>query len=133
MNTEKIKSYNELNIDEKQMIDCFREMKLVSDQARFELFAFKLENLLDKYETIIQLRKESQALLFDILDEIDKNGLSTIDVNVEELGRNREVDLNHITHELNIIQEYKTGFDEALDMIYTGVAEEILISEENSW
>ena len=79
------------------------------------------------------MRKDTQALLFEILEEIDKDGLSTIDVTAEELGRNREADLNHITHELNIIQEYKTGFDEALDMIYTGVAEEILVNEENNW
>lgn len=131
MNSEKIKTYDELNIDEKEVIDCFRQMKLLSDQSRFELFAFKLENLLEKYETIIQLRKESQAILFDILDEIDKNELSTIDVDYEILGRNREADLNHIAEEIYLIEEYKAGFDEALHMIYSGVAEEILISEEN--
>ena len=131
MNNEKIKTYDELNVTEKELIDCFRQMKLLSDQSRFELFAFKLENLLEKYETIIQLRKESQAILFDILDEIDKNELSTIDVDYEILGRNREADLNHIAEEIYLIEEYKAGFDEALHMIYSGVAEEILISEEN--
>lgn len=78
INNQKIKTYDELNVSEKEVIDCFRQMKLLSDQSRFELFAFKLENLLEKYETIIQLRKESQAILFDILDEIEKNELSTI-------------------------------------------------------
>lgn len=57
MNNEKIRTYDELLPQEKVVIDTFREMKLTSDQSRFELFAFKLENLLDKYETIIQLRK----------------------------------------------------------------------------
>lgn len=43
-----IKRYDELNVDEKEVIDCFGKMKLMSDQARFELVTFKLENLPNK-------------------------------------------------------------------------------------
>lgn len=52
--------------------------KLSYEQARFELFSFKLEKLLDTYEQLIQLRKDAQATLFEILEEIDKNELSAI-------------------------------------------------------
>lgn len=68
-----------------------------------------------------------------MLEEIDEDGLTTIQVSAEELGRNREADLNHICHELNIIQEYKVGFDEALSLIYDGSAEQLLIQEETNW
>lgn len=54
-------------------------------------------------------------------------------VSYEELGKNREAELNNINTELNIIKEYNVGFNEALNMIYSGVAEEILINEENNW
>ena len=36
-------------------------------------------------------------------------------------------------HDNSMLSNYKLGFEDALDMIYSGVAEEILISEENSW
>lgn len=48
MSNEEIKKYDECNVDEKEVIDCFRKMKLMSDQARFELVTFKLENLPNK-------------------------------------------------------------------------------------
>lgn len=67
------------------------------------------------------------------LGEIDKNELSTMDVDYERLGRNSQVEFNSINDEIYLVQEYNVGFEEALHMIYSGVAEEILINEENSW
>ena len=48
MNNDEIKKYYECNVDEKEVIDCFGKMKLMSDQARYELVTFKLENLPNK-------------------------------------------------------------------------------------
>ena len=107
-------------------------MKLNHDQAQFELYSYRLNDLLAKYGNLVEMRKDTQALLFEILEEIDKDGLS-IDVSAEELGRNREADLNNISNEIYLVQEYKAGFDEALDMIYYGVAEQILIEDENKF
>ena len=76
MSNDEIKRYDELSATEKEVMDTFRRMKLLSDQARFELFSYKLTDLLNKYEEILELRKETQALLFDVLEEIDKNDLS---------------------------------------------------------
>ena len=42
------------------------------------------------------------------------------------------MEADNIAEEVNIVQEYKAGFDEALDMIYSGVAEELLIYDENN-
>ena len=132
MNNDKIRTYNELDIDEKEILDTFRTMKLNHDQARFELYSYRLNDILVKYENLIVMRKDTQVLFFEILKEIDEYGL-TIDVCAEELGRNREADLNHINHEINIIQEYAVGFNEALSLIYDGTAEQILIQEESNW
>ena len=131
MNNDEIKRYDELNVDEKDVIDCFRQMKLMSDQAKFELFAYRLTDLLNKYESLLELRRETQALFFELLDKIDENQLTAIDVSYEKFGRNRQVEEDYINEEVNIIHEYKVGFDEALDMIYSGVAEQIIIAEEN--
>ena len=131
INNQKIKTYDECNVDEKEVIDCFRKMKLMSDQARFELFAYRLTDLLNKYESLLELRRETQAMFFELLDKIDENQLTAIDVSYEKFGRNRQVEEDYINEEVNIIHEYKVGFDEALDMIYSGVAEQIIIAEEN--
>ena len=67
-----------------------------------------------------------------MLEEIDKNDLSSIHMDYEKLGRNRQVEADNIAEEVNIVQEYKAGFDEALDMIYSSVAEQLLIQDENN-
>lgn len=130
MNTEKLQTYNQLNSEQKKLIDTVRQMKLMGDQARFELFSYQLDILLEKYQAIMQLRKEAQALLFNVLERIEQNSLSAIDIDYYKLGKNRINEENTINEEVNIVEEYKIGFDEALDLIYSGVAEQILIAED---
>ena len=71
------------------------------------------------------MRRDTQALFFEIMKEIDKDGLSAIDVSYEKFGHNRQIEEDFINEEVNVIQEYKVGFDEALDIIYSGVAEQL--------
>ena len=106
INNEKIKTYNECNVDEKELLDTFRAMKLNYDQARFELYSYRLNDLIEKYENIVEMRRDAQALFFEIMEEIDKDGLSAIDVSYEKFGRNRQVEEDYINEEVNIIQEY---------------------------
>lgn len=133
MSNDEIKKYNECNVDEKEVINCFRQMKLMSDQAKFELFSYQLTDLLNKYESLLELRRETQALFFELLNKIDENQLTAIDVSYEKFGRNRQVEEDYINEEVNIIQEYKLGFDEALQLIYDGTAERLLVDEGNNW
>ena len=58
MNEEKIRAYDELNVDEKEVLDVFRQMKLMSDYNRFIFYNLKVENLIAKYEQLKQLREE---------------------------------------------------------------------------
>lgn len=133
INNEKIKTYDELDIDEKELLDIFRTMKLNYDQARFELYSHRLNDLIEKYENIVEMRRDAQAAFFELLEKIDKDDLSAIDVSYEKFGRNRQVEEDYINEELHVLQEYKVGFDEALALIYDGTAERILIDEENNW
>lgn len=130
MNSEKLQTYNQLNSDQKEVMGAVRQMKLMGDQARFELFSYQLALLLEKYQAIMQLRKETQALLFEVLEKIEQNNLSAIDIDYYKLGKNRINEENTINEEVNIVEEYKIGFDEALDLIYSGVAEQILMAED---
>lgn len=121
-----------MNIGEKELLDIFRTMKLNYDQARFEQYSHRLNDLIEKYENIVEMRRDAQASFFELLEKIDKDDLSE-DVGYEKFGRNRHVEEDYINEELNIMHEYKAGFDEALDLICSGVAEELLIRKECNW
>lgn len=58
MNEDKIRTYDELNVDEKEVLDFFRQMKLESDYNKFRFYNLKVENLIEKYEQLKQLREE---------------------------------------------------------------------------
>ena len=74
----------------------------------------------------------SSNIIFEILEELCENEL-LLYVSYVELVGTGGADLNNIINELNIIRQYKVAFDEALDMIYSGVAEKLLIEDENKW
>ena len=133
IDNQKIKTYDECNADEKEVLDSFRKMKLMFDQARYELFSYKLTDLLEKYEDLLEIRQETQALLFAVLEEIDQHGLAGIDVDYEKLGRNRQAEADNIAEEVNVVTEYKTAFDEGLALISSGAAEQAILDAENSW
>lgn len=58
MNEDKIRTYDELNVDEKEVLDFFRQMKLESDYNKFRFYNLKVENLIEKYEQLKQLHEE---------------------------------------------------------------------------
>ena len=41
------------------------------------------------------------------------------------------MEADNIAEEVNIVEEYKVGFDEVLELIYSGVAEQLIIDQEN--
>lgn len=52
-------------------------------------------------------------------------------VNYQMFGRNRQVEEDCINGEIDIINEFRRGFNEALQLIYEGTAERLLVDEEN--
>ena len=79
----------------------------------------------------IEVCKETQAEIFDVLEEIDQHGLAGIDVNYEKLSRNRQVEADNIHKEVNIVNEYKVAFDEGLVVLYDGETERAIIHAKN--
>ena len=66
MNEEKIRTYDELNVDEKGLLDVFRQMKLMSNYNRLGFYNLKVENLIAKYGQLKQLCEEIQGDYFSI-------------------------------------------------------------------
>ena len=87
MDNEKIKTYDECNADEKEVLDSFRKMKLMYDYARFKLHKLQVEDLIKDYEQLKKLREEIQAKYFSIYEELLAEDLieGELDASVWEL------------------------------------------------
>ena len=130
MNNTKIKTYGELNAEEKYVLDALRDMKLGYDKARFQLIAYQLTNLIISYEELMELREEIQEQFFAVIEAINDNELDDVDINAHEYQQIRDKENATWQAELNIISDYKYQIDEGLELLNSGVVEQILIAEE---
>lgn len=131
MNKDKIKTYDELDVDEKEVLDSFRKMKLLYDHSRFRLHKLQVEHLINDYEQLKKLREEIQAKYFSIYEELLAEDLieGELDASIWEITREHE---NEVwDSELRLMSDIKTNFDIALHMIESGEAEQAIIDDEN--
>ena len=131
MNKEKIRSYNELNIDEKEVIDSFRKMKLIADYNRFRLHKFQVEDLIQDYEQLKKLREDIQAKYFSIYEQLLGEDLIEGELDAADWGLTRERENETWNAELRLISDIKTNFDLAIAMIESDEAEQQIIENEN--
>lgn len=126
MTEDRFRKYDELEDDEKEVLDAFRQMKLMSDYNMFKLYKFKVEDLIKDYEQLKQLREEIQAKYFSVYEELIEGEL---DASI--WGITREQENETWDSELQLMSEIKTNFDIAINMIETGEAEQMIIDDEN--
>ena len=131
MNKEKIRTYDELDIDEKEVLDSFRKMKLLYDHARFRLHKNNVEDLINDYETLMKLREAIQAKYFSIYEELLKEDLIEGEIDASIWGITREHETDTWNSELRLMSDIKTNFDIAINMIESGEAEKSIIDAEN--
>lgn len=131
VNNDKIRNYNELDVDEKEVIDAFRQMKLISDYNRFKLYKYKVENLINDYEQLKKLRQEIQVNYFSIYEELLAEDLIDGELDASIWGITREHENEVWDSELRLMADIKTNFDIAIAMIESGEAEQVIIDEEN--
>ena len=131
MNNDRIKKYDELDVDEKEVLDSFRKMKLMYDHARFKLHRIQVENLIDDYEQLKKLREEIQVKYFSIYEELLAEDLIEGELDASVWGLTREHENEVWNSELRLISDIKTNFDIAIVMIENGEAEQAIIDDEN--
>ena len=131
MNKEKIKTYDECNVDEKEVIDSFRKMKLLYDHARYKLHKRNVEELIGDYEKLMKLREDIQSKYFSIYDELIAEDLIEGELDATIWGITREHENETWNSELRLMADIKTNFDMAINMIENGEAEKIIIDSEN--
>ena len=132
MNEDKIRTYDELNVDEKEVLDFFRQMKLESDYNKFRFYNLKVENLIEKYEQLKQLREEIQGDYFSIYDELLAEELIEGELDASDWGITREHENEVWDAEVRLMSEIKANFDLAIKMIDSGEAEQSIIDAENN-
>lgn len=131
MNDKKIRTYNELDDNEKEVLDSFRKMKLLYDHARFKLHRFQVENLINDYEELKKLREEIQVKYFSIYEELLAEELIEGELDASIWGITREHENEVWDSEVRLINDIKTNFDIAIHMIENGEAEQAIIDKEN--
>ena len=132
MNEDKIRTYDELNVDEKEVLDVFRQMKLMSDFNRFGFYNLKVENLISKYEHLKQLREEIQGDYFLIYGELLSEELIEGELDASEWGITRDHENEVGDAELRLMSVIKANFDLAIKMIESGEADQSIIDAENN-
>ena len=133
MNNDRIKKYDELDVDEKEVLDSFRKMKLMYDHARFKLHKLQVEDLINDYEQLKKLREEIQVKYFSIYEELLAEDLIEGELDAGIWGITREHEEEIWDSEIRLMSDIKTNFDIAINMIESGEAERSIIEAENSW
>ena len=131
MNKEKIKTYDECNVDEKEVLDSFRKMKLLYDHARYKLHKRNVEELINDYEKLMKLREEIQSKYFSIYDELIAEDLIEGELDATIWGITREHETDTWESELRLMSDIKTNFEIAINMIESGEAKKSIIDAEN--
>lgn len=131
MTEDKFRTYDELEDDEKEMLDAFRQMKLISDYNRFKLYKYKVEDLINDYEQLKKLRESIQAKYFSIYDELVEERLIEGELDVSDWCITRDNENETWDSEVRLMSEIETNFDMAIKMIENGEAEQSIIDAEN--
>lgn len=132
MNNDRIKKYDELDVDEKEVLDSFRKMKLMYDHARFKLHKLQVEDLINDYEQLKKLREEIQVKYFSIYEELLAEDLIEGELDASIWGITREHENEIWDSEIRLISDIKREFDMAINMIESGEAEQVIIADENN-
>ena len=133
MTEEKIRTYDELEDDEKEVLDVFRQMKLIADYNRFRLYKFKVDDLINDYEQLKRLRQDIQAKYFSLYDELLNEELIEGKLDASNWGITREHEHETWDAEIRLMSEIKNNFDIAIKMIESGEAEQSIIDAENNF
>ena len=132
MNNDRIKKYDELDVDEKEVLDSFRKMKLMYDHARFKLHKLQVADLINDYEQLKKLREEIQVKYFSIYEELLAEDLIEGELDAGIWGITREHENEIWDSEIRLISDIKREFDIGIAMIKSGEAEQAIIDDENN-
>lgn len=131
MNNDRFRKYDELEDDEKEVLDSFRQMKLLYDHARFKYHRLQVEDLINDYEQLKKLREEIKVKYFSIYEELLAEDLIEGELDASVWGIAREHENEVWDSEIRLMSDIKREFDIGIGMIESGEAEQAIIDDEN--
>ena len=131
MNNDRFRKYDELEDDEKEVLDSFRQMKLLYDHARFKYHRLQVEDLINDCEQLRKLREEIKVKYFSIYEELLAEDLIEGELDASVWGITREHENEVWDSEIRLMSDIKREFDIGVGMIEGGEAEQPIIGDEN--
>lgn len=111
MNNDRFRKYDELEDDEKEVLDSFRQMKLLYDHARFKYHRLQVEDLINDYEQLKKLREEIKVKYFSIYEELLAEDLIEGELDASVWGITREHENEVWDSEIRLMSDIKREFD----------------------
>ena len=111
------------------ILDEFRNLKINYDIERFKLLSFQLENIIKDYQRLIESRKEIQEKYFEVMKNINDNGLET-EIDYSRWEKLRSSEDSEWKLELDELSRLNYEVEEALKLLETGEIEKMIIEEE---
>ena len=120
-----IKSYEEMNADEKEILDAFWNLKIQSSYHKYRLYKFKIDNIFMYYRLLKKLRAEIQSHYFKLMEDLKEDGLIKGDLNLDVWSINRSNEDATWKAELDFLDNINRDFEIALGMIDKGDVRDI--------
>ncbi len=113
------------------VLDEFRNLKINYDIERFKLLSLQLENILKDYQSLMETRKEIQEKYFEIMENLNKNGLKT-EIDYSRWDKLRLNENSEWKFELDELTSLKYEIDGGLELLENGEIEKMIIEEEEA-
>ena len=130
MDYQKIRNYNELNDDEKFVVEFFREMKIECETAKYELMFYLISDLINEYLELQQLRNDIQERYFAVLKKINESEFADVDVDYKEWDEIRAYENTRWNEELESLTGFKHYLDDILYQFKNVAIKQQMIDEQ---
>lgn len=111
------------------ILDEFRNLKINYDIERFKLLSFQLENIIKDYQRLIESRKEIQEKYFEVMKNLNDNGLET-EIDYSRWEKLRSSEDSEWKLEIDELTRLNYEVEEALKLLESGEIEKMIIEEE---
>lgn len=105
------------------------DLQLDYDCERFRLMSYQLENLLEEYDKLLELRENIQLKFFTTLENIKRNGID-VDEDYERWVKVRTSEREEWDSEIDLIVNLKYDIDDNLKLLDNSTMRRTLIKRE---
>ncbi len=109
--------------------DEIEKLQLDLDCEKFRLMSFQLENLLEDYNKLLELRENIQLKFFQAMDNIKKNEIP-IDEDFTRWDETRTRERERWMWEINLIADLKYDIDDNLKILDNNKMQRLFIEKE---